>query len=76
MAEKGTTINNVATATNDDQAVNLGQVKALAKDATVKYVSINSTDGANKLSDQAIANNSVLLVQVLGLRLLQKIVLP
>ena len=56
---KGTTINNVATATNDDQAVNLGQVKALAKDATVKYVSINSTDGANKLSDQAIANNSV-----------------
>jgi len=56
---KGTTINNVATATKDDQAVNLGQVKALAKDATVKYVSINSTDGANKLSDQAIANNSV-----------------
>lgn len=56
---KGTTINNVATATNDDQAVNLGQVKALAKDATVKYVSINSIDGANKLSDQAIANNSV-----------------
>ncbi|WP_171456472.1 YadA-like family protein [Acinetobacter ursingii] len=56
---KGTTINNVATATNDDQAVNLGQVKALTKDATVKYVSINSIDGANKLSDQAIANNSV-----------------
>ena len=56
---KGTTINNVATATNDDQAVNLGQVKALAQDATVKYVSIKSTDGANKLSDQALGNNSL-----------------
>jgi len=56
---QGTTINNVATATTNDQAVNLGQVKALTKDATVKYVSINSTDGANISSDQAVANNSL-----------------
>ncbi|WP_289845442.1 ESPR-type extended signal peptide-containing protein, partial [Acinetobacter soli] len=56
---QGTTINNVATATTNDQAVNLGQVKALTKDATVKYVSINSTDGANNSSDQAVANNSL-----------------
>lgn len=44
----GTTINNVAKATNGDQAVNLDLLNNMIQEKKVKYFSVNSSEGGNR----------------------------